>query len=70
MVLVVSHGYNRAMTRLRIRSRIFTLDTLLWMVTAVVTVRAILFLSPGMPQVVIVAVAVFALSLWHQGRSV
>ena len=58
------------MTRLRIRSRILILDALLWTVAAVLVVGAIIFLPQGISQVAIVAVAVFALTLWHQGRSV
>jgi hypothetical protein len=58
------------MTRLRIRSRILILDALLWTVAAVLVVGAIIFLPQGISQVAIVAVAVFALTLWHQARSV
>ena len=70
MVRVVTYGTIGAMTRLRIRSRILILDALLWTVAAVLVVGAIIFLPQGISQVAIVAVAVFALTLWHQGRSV
>ena len=58
------------MSRLRIRSRILSLDALLWTVAAVLVAGAIILLPQGISQVAIVAVAVFALTLWHQGRSV
>ena len=66
----MTYGTIGAMTRLRIRSRILILDALLWTVAAVLVVGAIIFLPQGISQVAIVAVAVFALTLWHQGRSV